>query len=297
VVGTYMSGLREYASEDQQVSFTFAMSSSEVESSIQLQFLEQATQPQGILMMGINSTHPFMQQALQTGKPCLIINRINNHPNLSYVSINHRDAGQETARYLLGLGHRHFAVVYERTYNEPEIIRLEGFLEELAAKAPEAVVVFIRHYKPARQPENYQGARLADLLRDEKLLINHKVELNIPARLAVIRQREQLRADFNPTCLVAANDIFASAAQVGLQRNGLKVPGDVSVMSMNSSSLALKAVPPITVIDELWHDQGYLAGQTLKDLIDHKVLRCQKIQVNHRLVERGSTARPRNFSK
>lgn len=296
VVGTYMSGLRKYASEDHQVSFTFAMSSTEVESSIQLQFLEQATQPQAILMMGINSDHPFMQQALQTGKPCLVLNRVNNHPGLSYVAINHREAGQDAARYLLALGHRHFAVIFERSYNESEVARIEGFLAELATKAGEVEVAVIRQFKATILSEDYRAGRLVDLLRDEKLLFNSKAEFEVPPDLKIVRHEDEMDAEFNPTCLVAAHDVFASAVQAGVQAAGLKVPGDVSVMSFNSSSFALNATPSITVIDELWHDQGYLAGQTLKNLIDNKFLSCQKILVRHRIVERGSTARPKRGS-
>ncbi|HEX2911656.1 MAG TPA: LacI family DNA-binding transcriptional regulator [Chloroflexia bacterium] len=294
VVNNYMAGLRDYANEKGSLTFSFAMSSTEVESSAQLDFLEQATQPQAILMISINSDHPFMRQALKNRKPCLVINRVNEHPNLSYVSINHKEAGHDAARYLLSYGHHHFLIVVERYYNETEITRLEGFLEELAASQPRARVALVRRFKAPEQPDDYQAATLTQMLKDGKIAFNSEVELRCPESLEVINTDGQLDENFMPTCLVAANDRTTVTVQTAIQAAGLSVPHDVSVMSLNSSSLSLSASPQITAIDELWQEQGYLAGQVLEDLIDHKLIRCQKIQIQHRLIERGSTARPRH---
>lgn len=67
-------------------------------------------------------------------------------------------------------------------------------------------------------------------------------------------------------------------------------------MSLNSSSVSLKVTPQLTVIDGQWQELGYVAGRILENLIDHKVIRCEKIQVKHRLIERGSTARPKTLA-
>lgn len=296
VVSTYMAGLREYALKGGQVAYSFAMSTSELESSVQLQFLEQATQPQAILMIGINSTNPFMQHALQTGKPCLIINRLSDDPNLSYVSVNHHEVGRDAACYLLNLGHRHFCLVLESFYNESEISRLEGFLAEVARYGPEVQVALVKSFKAAEPPETYRASQLADLLQAGKLVFNREDEIKIPFGLTVIREQDWLDETFKPTCLVASNDRVTASAQAGLQATGLNVPRDVSVMSLNSSSVSLKVTPQLTVIDGQWQELGYVAGRILENLIDHKVIRCEKIQVKHRLIERGSTARPKTLA-
>jgi LacI family transcriptional regulator len=293
VVNTYMAGLREYALKEGQVAYSFAMSTSELESSVQLQFLEQAAQPQAILLIGINTNHPFLRQAIETGKPCLVINRINDDPNLSYVSVNHYETGRDAARYLVSLGHRHFALVVEDFYNESEISRVEGFLEELACQEPSSIrVALVKNYQATNPPETFRATRLADFLTGERLEFNGETILNIPSDLAVIRAKAQLDETFKPTCLVTANDRVAAMTQTGLQEAGLVVPRDVSVMSLNSSSASLKVNPQITAIDGLWYDLGYLAGRILENLIENKIIRCQKVQIRHRLIERGSTARP-----
>jgi LacI family transcriptional regulator len=292
VVSSYMAGLREYAASEGHLVFSYAMSSSEIESDLQLAFLEQAAQPQGILMVGINSDHPFVRQALQTGKPCLIVNRISDYPDLSYVSINHHQAGRDAARYLAGLGHRNFLLIVHNSYNETEIMRVEGFLEELAASQPEAEVALVRRYRATGPAEEYRAASPKDLLRDEKLTFNQDTRLNLPAGLVIIRQKDQLPAEFSPTCVVAANDQVAFPTQTALQSFGLEIPRDLSIMSLNSSSLSVKANPPITAIDESWQEMGKLAGQILDNLIGSSLLRSQKILIQHRLVERGSTAHP-----
>ena len=298
VFSTYMAGLREYAAKEGNLGFSFAMSSSEVESSLQLQFLEQATRPKAILMIGVNADHPFSRQALQSGKPCLVINRINNHPDMSYVSINHTEAGRDAARYLLALGHRHFALALETYYNETELARLEGFLNELAGSPAEIQVGLVRRLRITPELEGYNARSLGNILKDGKMaFFNMDTKLKIPEGLTVVAGLDKLNPTYNPSCLVAANDHTAGRTQAALQAVGLAIPGDLSIMSLNSSSISLSASPQITVIDELWHDQGYLAGRILDDLIENKIMRCQKIQIRHRLIERGSTARPKNFSK
>lgn len=292
VAVTYMAGLRDYSAQEGNLTFSFAMSSSEAESIMQFQFLEQATQPQAFLIIGINSSHVFVQQVLKGGKPCLLLNRLTDNPDLSYVSINHHAAGQEAASYLQSLGHRHFAVVLEDYYNETELLRLEGFLERLAENSSEVQIGLVRRYKAPEISSNYQATRLQTLLTDDQLLFNNETALTIPPGLTVWRNLEQLDPNFAPTCLLAANDRTAFATQNGLQTAGLRVPQDVSVMSLNSSSLSLSASPQITALDELWHEQGYLAGRVLEELIERKTVRCQKIQIKHRLIERGSTGRP-----
>lgn len=298
VFSTYMAGLRDYANKEGNLGFSFAMSSSEVESSLQLQFLEHATRPKAILMIGINSDHPFTRQALLSGKPCLVINRVNSNPDMSYVSINHSEAGRDAARYLIALGHRHFALTLGSYYNETEFGRVEGLLNELAANPVEVEVALVRSLKITPELDGYNANSLGTLLIDGKMkFFNIDTRLKIPESLSVVVGQDNLSSNFNPTCLVAANDHIAGRAQAALQAIGLVVPGDVSVMSLNSSSISLSASPQITVIDELWHDQGYLAGRILDDLIEHKLMRCQKIQIRHRLIERGSTVRPKRFSK
>lgn len=292
VVASYMDGLREYAATERNLTFSYAMSSSEIESNLQLAFLEQATQPQAILMIGINSTQPFVQQALQTGKPCLILNRISEYPDLSYVSINHRQSGRDAAYYLSGLGHQHFLLIVHNSYNESEFMRVEGFLEELAANHPRAIVALVRRYKATEADDGYKALHPKDLLRDGKLSFNQDTRLNIPANLKVIRSKDELIEEFSPTCLVAANDYAAHLTQLGLLSAGLPIPGAISVMSLNSSSISQKASPPITAIDESWQEMGKLAGQILNNLIGNQLLRSQKILIRHRLIERGSTSRP-----
>lgn len=296
VVSIYMAGLREYAVKEGAVVYSFAMSTSELEGSVQLQFLEQATQPQAILLIGIDSQNAFLKHALKSGKPCLVINRLSDDPDLSYISINHGEAGRDAARYLLELGHRHFALAVESSYNETEILRLEAFLDELSQHGPGVRAALVRSYKAPDRPENHRASQLADLVRDGRLPLNQTTPLKIPASLPVIREAAQLDPAFKPTCLVASTDLVTGPAQEGLQTAGLNVPRDVSVMSLNSSSISLKATPQTTAIDGLWHEIGYMAGRVLENLIDNKLIRCQKIQIGHRLVERGSTARPKSLA-
>jgi LacI family transcriptional regulator len=66
----------------------------------------------------------------------------------------------------------------------------------------------------------------------------------------------------------AANDQMAIGAAHGLQRHGLRVPDDVSLVGFDDLPTSLYALPPLTTVHQPAYDMGRLAAQAVLQLLD-----------------------------
>jgi LacI family transcriptional regulator len=286
----YIAGLRQSAKAN-NFSLTLAITSSLQEAESQFRFLEETAQPSGIVMIGVNPDDALISKVLELNVPSVLINRIIDHPDLSYVSINHEEVGGEAARYLLSLGHRQFVFVLEPDYNQTELARFTGFVKSLVASGKHPKLAIVRPFSVVEAAVKIGKASLGDLVRSGRFAPIETEEITAPDGVEVMQFARQVQKEFSPTCLVAASDTAAIKAQADLQSCGIKIPQEVSVMGFNNRATGLEITPNLTTIDESWQQQGYTAGQILMELAEHKERRSQKILLRHRLIERASTAK------
>ncbi|HEX2916451.1 MAG TPA: LacI family DNA-binding transcriptional regulator [Chloroflexia bacterium] len=297
----YISGLRQWAKTN-NFSLTLAITGSELETENQFLFIEQTAEPSGVVIIGVDPDEAFISKVLELKVPGVIINRITNHPDLSFVAINHEEAGHDAARYLLGLGHRQFLFMVEPDYNRTEIARLKGFMAELAGFGEQTGIALVRQLLVNENNGRQTTSEWSSLNARERLgkfvkagifpfLGKDAGRIEKPAGLEVITFAEELKEDFQPSCVVASNDGTAVEAEKRLMLAGLSIPEDVSVMGFNNRAIGLELSPQLSTIDELWPQQGYTAGRVLMELIESKEIRSQKVLLRHKLIERGSTAK------
>lgn len=291
----YIAGLRQCAKAN-DFSLTLAITSSLKEAENQFLFLKETAQPSGIVMIGVEPDDFLISKVLELNVPCVVINRIADHPDLSYVAINHQEAGRDAARFLLNLGHRQFVFILEPHYNQTELARFNGFVKELenSGKAPKLALV--RPFSPIsnEQEDNQVKAAknrvsLGELMRSGILPLVETEEIAPREGVEVIQFAGQLPETFLPTCLLAASDTLVIKAQNALLNLGINIPQEVSIMGFNNRATGLEVNPSLTTIDESWQQQGFTAGQILMELTEHKERRSQKIMLRHRLIQRAST--------
>jgi DNA-binding LacI/PurR family transcriptional regulator len=95
-----------------------------------------------------------------------------------------------------------------------------------------------------------------------------------------------------PTAIFAANDMVAAGLLGGFDRAGIDVPGDVSIVGYDNTSIAHLAHVSLTTVDQPRTEMGRLALELLLDRIDNR--RPNELRlIEPSLVIRSTTAPPR----
>jgi LacI family transcriptional regulator, galactose operon repressor len=100
--------------------------------------------------------------------------------------------------------------------------------------------------------------------------------------------KKLLSAGPTPTAVVTCTDIYAAALIPQLRQKGLRVPEDVSIISISSTEMAISYDPPLTTIGSDVEDVARTAMDELMRLVEGDMRWEGKIHVPIRLVERSS---------
>jgi LacI family transcriptional regulator len=140
-------------------------------------------------------------------------------PRVSSVGIDDREAAYQMTRHLIELGHQRVGFITGHPHQSVTAPRLAGYraaVQEMGADpAPELVAQGLFNYR--------SGLDAAELL------------LALPDR---------------PTAIFASNDDMAAGAVAVAQRLGLDVPGDITVVGFDDTSLATTIWPALTTVHQ-----------------------------------------------
>jgi DNA-binding LacI/PurR family transcriptional regulator len=107
---------------------------------------------------------------------------------------------------------------------------------------------------------------------------------------------ELLRLPELPTAVFAANDLVAAGLLGGLDRAGVDVPRDISIVGYDNIGIAHLAHVSLTTVHQPRSDMGRLALELLLDRIDNR--RANEVRlIEPSLVVRSTTAPPRTASE
>jgi len=182
---------------------------------------------------------------------------------IPHVVVNFHRAGEIAGQHLLALGHRRFGAIVGCGLEGMQLGRLAGFKSALEA----------------------QGLRLDDAsVRnvDDSMAGGHDAALSL------------LKADPRITALFTTNDLMAYGASQALAENGIRVPQDISLISITDIRLAQDMRPALTTVALRIEALATLSIDLLLDLIEKPDHQPRIVRVpDPWLVERSSTARAR----
>jgi DNA-binding LacI/PurR family transcriptional regulator len=192
--------------------------------------------------------------------PLVLVARASRSPHADSVTNDDRAGARLAVDHLVALGHRDIAHV-DGGHGAGSAARRAGYLDAMRAHglAGSAVVV------PGAFTED-GGASGVDRL------------------LASARRR--------PTAVFVANDLAAVGALHALERQGLAVPADVSVVGYDNTSLAALGHIDLTTIDQPRRQIGATAVRLLLERLEGGRDRARHVVVAPSLVVRGTTAPP-----
>jgi len=225
-------------------------------------FLEKMSDPhtEAALIIGIDDEH-IHTLAADLPKPCVLINCTDRQMRLDSVSPDHQLIGDYSASYLLQQGHSHILNLQCLRRHTMEL-RLAGIRQAYA-----------RHHLPFDDGRHLVTTSGFGSEEAEQALSTY---LN--------------RAPL-PTAILAGGDYMAVGAVKALNKLGLSVPGDVSVMSTDGFNLAEIHDVPLTSVQVPRDELGYEAIQ----LLQRRMLRADappcNLLLHGRLAVRASVRR------
>jgi DNA-binding LacI/PurR family transcriptional regulator len=199
--------------------------------------------------------------------PVVLVNcRLENGSRPAILTDN-RAAARIAVEHLLGLGHRRIAHITGRPVDAATEERLAGVRDALDA---------------------------AGLLRDDLVVLGGDGHASGGER-AMARLRE-LAPDV--TAVACYNDLTAIGVLGALRRNGLRVPGDISVVGFDDVGLASLVDPPLTTVAQDIGAMGRWAVAMLSEAVSRNGggstgdVATAEVILPARLVVRGSTGPP-----
>ncbi|WP_428909616.1 LacI family DNA-binding transcriptional regulator [Niallia sp. Krafla_26] len=180
-----------------------------------------------------------------------------NMDKTTHVDNDNIGAAKEVTKYLLNLGHKRIGFVGGNLSLMVTKDRRQGYEEAL-----EEAGIAISH----------------DYIVHEDSLIEGGQE--VVAKLISLEE--------TPTALVVVDDLMALDMINTLEKHGIRVPDDISIVSFNNLLLSQLAHPPLTTVDINIHDLGFQAAKTLIEMIKNSNEPAKRLIIPHKMIERNS---------
>lgn len=197
----------------------------------------------GVLLMEVQVEDARVQRLQTLDVPFGLIGRTSDPAGLAYVDMDFDQTVEDGVDYLMGLGHRHFALVIGELENNTltgygPIVRTEAaFRRRMAAEGLEEVVV-----SSAQGPAPGKAAALT-------LMAEHP----------------------DTTAIIVLNEDAAFGVLTGVQAAGYSVPADVSILSIATSPDAIGiSDPELSTMVAPGAELGRLSTNALIDQLEGK---------------------------
>lgn len=217
-----------------------------VESKEYLQLFDQKF-VDGILFIGANSRHEFVEDFTDGTRPMLLVNNYSKRHDLNYVVSNYRYGAWQATQHLVKLGHRRIGFIgggLQEIQTSQDIF--DSFKEVLAENG-------------------------LDL--DEQLIVDGWLTEEGGMKAA----EELLRRDTGVTAIFALNDKMAMGAIKKLHELGLRVPQDIAVIGFDDIPQASFSIPGLTTVHQPLYEIGKQSCERLIELIHGRTDRVQEV--------------------
>ncbi len=215
----------------------------------------------GILFIGSNSRHRFLEDFVDGTRPMLMVNNYSREFNLNYIVSNYRHGAWQAAQHLIKLGHRRIGFI---TGGQHEIQTSQDIFESFQEVLTEQSITL--------DPDLVVDGWLTE-------------EGGMKATEQLLRQAPELTAIF------ALNDKMALGAIKKLNELSLRVPHDIAVVGFDDIPQASFAIPSLTTVHQPLYEIGKRSCEQLIELIHDKVERVQEVIPIHLVVRESCGAK------
>jgi LacI family transcriptional regulator len=217
-------------------------------------------QVDGLLFMGGAVTEDHIQAFKTSSVPIVLCATTDESGNYPSVDIDHIAAAEDAVKTLIQNGHRHIAMI-SGTLQDPSngFARYQGYKNAL---------------EKAGIPFNEDLVRIG----------NYRYESGIEVTQYFLELQDK------PTAIFAANDEMAIGAIHAIQDKGLRVPEDVSVISVDNVRMASMVRPLLSTVAQPMYDIGAVSMRLLTKLMKKESVMNSRVVLPHEVILRQSVA-------
>ncbi len=215
---------------------------------------------EGAILSGLRLDDPYLHEVIeQNSFPCVLIDIPRIAANVAHVTSDSKIGASMAVRHLLENGHRRIAMINGHNQASVSRDRYSGYKEAL---------------------EQFGLSADAGLAYDGGFSEDGGAE----AMYQILIRNPDVTAVF------CASDLMALGALRTLEKMGLKVPEDMSVIGFDDITIASYCSPKLTTIRQDKYELGYQAAQLLIDMLEERTDN-RKIMLSNQLIVRESTRR------
>jgi LacI family transcriptional regulator len=211
----------------------------------------------GVLCLGCNDRHPFLADFVDRRYPMILVDNYSSHWKLDHVVCNYRAGAEQVMNYLLQLGHRKIGFINATPDASTARDRQEVYEQRLRTAGGEVNAAWIEDGRFTEEG----GAGAAERI---------------------------LRAAPDVTALFCGNDKMALGALHFCNRNGIRVPADLSIVGFDDLQHSAFVNPALTSVHLPLYEVGMQACERLIERVRGKTERITDVLTTH-LVVREST--------
>jgi DNA-binding LacI/PurR family transcriptional regulator len=242
-------------------SVVLANSKSDPEREMKVVQLFEERRVDGIVVLSSRVGSVYVPVLAEMKIPIVLINSFHPGDFVYSVSLDNIGASRAATRFLIQLGHKRIAYIGDRSGAQSNAARLAGYRQALENSAIP--------YRPELVLDG-DGRPESGLRAMEQFLI-------LPEP---------------PTAVFCYNDMTAIGALHGVQRHGLRVPEDMSVVGFDDLTISPYTIPPLTTVRQPKQEMGRMATEILLNLLGGSAAENSRV-VKGELIVRESTAPPR----
>lgn len=216
-----------------------------------------AWRPAAIVAVPCNDEFACRDLIARANVPCVVADRVPNLFDGDAVTVDNIDAGRKAAEHLVGLGHRDIVVAASTLKLKNIRERCEGIEQVFASR----------------------GLAKPTL-----------IEVGLDFETASDRLAGFMEGDQQPSAFLALTNFGTLGVLASLQKWGLSVPRDISVLGFDDYSWMRAVVPPLTAIRQPVEEMGREIWSRLSARIGGSTEPGFRLKLSCELVVRASTA-------
>jgi DNA-binding LacI/PurR family transcriptional regulator len=211
----------------------------------------------------MSGEHDHYARLVEEGARIVFVNGALNSLRVPSVAVDERGAGEVATEHLIGLGHKRIGYVAGPNY-----------------------------YLPTQQKAAGRESALRAAGLEPDGLVVHGGDFTVEEGRKALRTL--LAFDSRPTGVICSSDLMAIGVLQEAAAQGLRVPGDLSVVGFDGIEAGAWTSPALTTVEQPIEEIAETAVNALRTLIAEREKPLPDYSFRPRLRVRGSTGPPNN---